>query len=917
MFLAQLWFACLALQVPERAPEPLVWTSPGLDGAGSTPIGNGRLGANVWVDAAGSVHVLLARGDTFSEACRLLKVGALAIDFDPPLDLSDGYSETLDPARGEWRLACDGGELVLFVECERDVLRASGTFDTARRVTVRNTGWRRADRRLLGGELPSSWTMRDAPESVSVVESSDVALQLDGALRFESAIGWYHHNTSSVVPTTVAHQGLEPIATIVGDPLLWRTFGAVAHARAFAPIDAHTLRATDARTSFDLAVAAPAARQPSSDGRSASGAENSAAFTHAWLADAHALAAADVPFEAARASNRAHWAAFWSRSWIVVDGDAPRHDVPASSHPLRIGRDSNGANVWSGRILGATIVGRVAAPAEIEALAASRASDRVSPATLEVPDLATGFTLAAHVQRAPGQGDARIFDRLTAGGSDGFLFDTHPGSSLRLVVGARTVSARDALPDDGATHHVAATFDATSGHVCLFVDGALVASDDPQVGAARSPVTRGYALQRYATACAGRGPFPIKFNGSIFTVEPAAAGQPAYDADWRRWGDCYWWQNTRLPYHAMLAAGDFELMEPLFDFHAAIAPVCRARAELYHGVAGLYFPETVNMFGCYSNGDYGWQRDGHAANEVLCPWWQWAWNQGPELVALMLDRNDFAPDPAFVRDEIVPLARDVLLYFDTRFERDADGRLVITPTQALETHWYGVVNDLPCVAGLADVLERLARLPDGAATPADRELWARLSAALPALPVHGEGDEQRLAPAQVYDASRQNVETPELHALFPHRGFALGSPGIELAARAYARRHDRQDRGWTQDGIWAARLGLVGDARLQLVARAANSHSAYRFPATWGPNFDWLPDQCHGAQLMLLTQEMLVQSVDDRILLFPAWPREWDVDFKLHAAHGTVVHARLEGGEITLLDVEPEERRADVEVLLR
>jgi hypothetical protein len=29
------------------------------------------------------------------------------------------------------------------------------------------------------------------------------------------------------------------------------------------------------------------------------------------------------------------------------------------------------------------------------------------------------------------------------------------------------------------------------------------------------------------------------------------------------------------------------------------------------------------------------------------------------------------------------------------------------------------------------------------------------------------------------------------------------------------------------------------------------------------------------------------------------------------------VHARLVGGEITLLDVEPAERRADVEVLLR
>ena len=33
-------------------------------------------------------------------------------------------------------------------------------------------------------------------------------------------------------------------------------------------------------------------------------------------------------------------------------------------------------------------------------------------------------------------------------------------------------------------------------------------------------VTRAYVLQRWMTAAAGRGEYPIKFNGSIFTVEP-------------------------------------------------------------------------------------------------------------------------------------------------------------------------------------------------------------------------------------------------------------------------------------------------------------------------------------------------------------------------------------------------------------
>ena len=57
------------------------------------------------------------------------------------------------------------------------------------------------------------------------------------------------------------------------------------------------------------------------------------------------------------------------------------------------------------------------------------------------------------------------------------------------------------------------------------------------------------------------------------------------------------------------------------------------------------------------------------------------------------------------------MAHDVLRYYDTRFQRDANGKLVISPTQAVETYWYDVVNDTPSVAGLHDVLDRLLAIP--------------------------------------------------------------------------------------------------------------------------------------------------------------------------------------------------------------
>jgi alpha-L-fucosidase 2 len=118
-------------------------------------------------------------------------------------------------------------------------------------------------------------------------------------------------------------------------------------------------------------------------------------------------------------------------------------------------------------------------------------------------------------------------------------------------------------------------------------------------------LSQGYALQRYMQACSGRGQSPIKFNGSIFTVDMSG-----FDGDYRKWGPCYWWQNTRLPYWAMLAAGDFDLMEPLFRMYRDALPLARERVQTYYGHAGAYFPETMYFWGTWNNDDYGWNRTG-------------------------------------------------------------------------------------------------------------------------------------------------------------------------------------------------------------------------------------------------------------------------------------------------------------------
>lgn len=442
--------------------------------------------------------------------------------------------------------------------------------------------------------------------------------------------------------------------------------------------------------------------------------------------------------------------------------------------------------------------------------------------------------------------------------------------------------------------------------------GAATGTQDPDKVAA---ITRGYALQRWMTAGSGRGRFPIKFNGSIFTVEPEFTGGPKQNADWRQWGDCYWWQNTRLPYAPMAARGDFDLMPSLFRFYGGLLPLAEARVGVYYNAKGAFFPETMTTFGTWGNRDYGWVRGNHRPDEVLNEYIRHIWQPGLELVDVMLDYHAYTGDKRFLKTEVLPMARAVLAYFETRFGRGPEGKLRIEPTQSVETYWYDVVNDTPTLAGLHRVVQRILALPS-VVSRADRDYFEHMQTLLPAIPRQTENGVTRIQPAEKFNPKRSNCENPELYPIWPFRLYGLGRPDLETARATFKARQEKATAGWSYDSQCAALLGLTDEAARQLLIKAGNSHPKHRFPAMWGPNYDWVPDQDHGASLMLTLQLMLLQPVDEKILLFPAWPKAWNVDFKLHAPGGTTVEAKLENGVVRNLKVTPNSREKDVVLCL-
>lgn len=396
-------------------------------------------------------------------------------------------------------------------------------------------------------------------------------------------------------------------------------------------------------------------------------------------------------------------------------------------------------------------------------------------------------------------------------------------------------------------------------------------------------VTHAYNLQRFLHACAGRGAFPIKFNGSLFTADWNVEGE-AYDADFRRWGPGYWHQNTRLPYWAMLPAGDFDLMRPYFQLYRNALPLAMERCRKFCGHAGAFFPETMYFWGAYLEHNYGWpgkREPGLAPHLPENRFIRFHNSGGLEVVFHALEYFRYTNDDDFFATIALPLAEAVLDYYDLHFPRRR-GKLVITPAQAIE-QWFIAENPMPEIAGLHACLESLLNLDERLFNSERRKQWLRFQSELPELPIQNAGGKRNFAPADSWEGPPHNSENPELYAIFPYRRCGIGAGDLEAGIQSFRNRTYKHDIGWAQDGMQAALLGLTEDVRRSVTNRFTTPSPYARFPAFWGPGFDWIPDQDQGASASHAFQLMCLQVWGETLYAFPAWPAEWTVDFRLRA----------------------------------
>ncbi|MGN0538932.1 MAG: DUF5703 domain-containing protein [Candidatus Fimenecus sp.] len=418
-------------------------------------------------------------------------------------------------------------------------------------------------------------------------------------------------------------------------------------------------------------------------------------------------------------------------------------------------------------------------------------------------------------------------------------------------------------------------------------------------------ITQGYALQRYMNLCGGKGRFPVKFNGSIFTCQPSPHSE-SENYDYRNWGGYYWFQNTRLIYWSMLFSGDYDLMMPFFRLYTDNLDFAKYRTQKYFGHGGAFYPETMSIFAAYADSNYGWDRKDLPDGTTLNTYIRYYYSGGLEAAMMMLLYCRNTEDTDFLKNHCLPFVKEILLFFREHFTKE-DGSICFEPTSSLET-WHNCINDSPDIAGVTAVCEFLLAI--GTDDEELKAMCAEIQAALPPLPIGKRRIKRVVMPFEKnIERTKMNCENPELYTVFPYAIYKIGNPDLKIGINTFKARREKASCGWQQHGVQAAFLGLRKEAFREILKNCKNTNKDCIFPVFYGPNYDWLPDQDNGANMNMAIAKSLVQENDEKIFLLPAWDKSMDVSFRLPVGKNNFITVVYKKGESPEYSFDKPEKR--------
>jgi len=442
-------------------------------------------------------------------------------------------------------------------------------------------------------------------------------------------------------------------------------------------------------------------------------------------------------------------------------------------------------------------------------------------------------------------------------------------------------------------------------------------------------VGRNYNIFRYQLACNAKGEYPTKFNGGLFTFDPVLIDKnfDQDNPDFRAWGGGVMTaQNQRLLYWPLLKTGDFSTMPQQFDFYRRALKNAELRTKDYWGHEGCCFTDQMNQAGIVCGREFGWNRPkDYERGLQYSPYHEYYFTSQLEFSFMILEYYRFSGKDISL---YMPFVKSAVRFFDQHYrfrakqnfgkEFSDDGKYILYPCMALESYTGHVKNPSDVIAALTVLTRELQSLPEKYVSADEKAGYAAMASRLPEMPSREMKGHTTIAPAEKWDKII-NVEIPQLYPVFPWGLFGVGKPNLQLAIDTWRFGVDNANQkdyvSWHQDAIFCARMGLTDEAASITIKKLRDSNR--RFPTFWGPGHDWVPDHNWGGSGMIGLQEMLMQTTDDKIILFPAWPKSWDVSFKLYAPKNTTVECIYQNGKVTSMKITPENRRKDLINMLK
>jgi hypothetical protein len=443
-----------------------------------------------------------------------------------------------------------------------------------------------------------------------------------------------------------------------------------------------------------------------------------------------------------------------------------------------------------------------------------------------------------------------------------------------------------------------------------------------------------YHVHLYTLGSVNRGAIPAKWDG----------GAGLMRGDERRWGGAEHVQETRFTYMPLYGANQLEMAKGYTDFYNGMLPYFEVQTDKMWGVSGLWFPETLFPWGHTmdfqlkeTDADYG--VPGHFVrwHPEWAPYGKFNWfnpytglhfNPGLEISHNYLTYYQYSGDEAFLKDEAYPVIKGVCEFLSNVLHKEWDGLYHLDPASALET-WWMARDPSDAMDGIRAIFPEFTKLSEK--YNCDSDLRAKCKEILSALPEPPRG---LWMSGKVFDLSvdvyapagrvgryteRRNGETPQLYRIYPFGLSGIGSEDYELAKRTFEKRIvNNLPAGWSQDGIWAARLGLAEEAS-RIVKEQAKLKNSFRYGG-WksGDDVSWPEDDKIPANKRLSTnpfldaggnsafniQEMLLQSHNGIIRILPAWPEDWSGIFRLRSEGGFLISAGFEKAKVPFVEIQ-------------